>query len=211
MIINMNISETIREISIIAFPVLVSLTFHEVAHGWVAYLLGDPTAKNMGRLTLNPIAHLDPIGTLVFALTRMVGWAKPVPINPRNFKNPLKGMMWVAVSGPTSNIILALICALLFKVTHNTLTMNNALIMLPIVKMLEAGVSINVALAMFNMLPIPPLDGWNVIKGLAPIENVIELERLEPYGFLIIIMFIMSGMVDSTIVPIMRSVIAFLI
>ncbi|MBU2590483.1 MAG: site-2 protease family protein [Nitrospinae bacterium] len=207
----MRIAETIREISIIAIPVLASLTFHEVAHGWVAYLLGDPTAKNMGRLTLNPIAHLDPVGTLVFAVTRMVGWAKPVPINPRNFKNPLKGMMWVAISGPTSNIVLALICALLFKLTRNTLNMNNAFIMLPIIKMLAVGVSINIALAMFNMLPIPPLDGWNVVKGLVPIENVIELEKLEPYGFLIIIIFIMSGAVDSTIVPIMRTVIGFLI
>ncbi len=208
---NMNIAETIREISIIAIPILASLTFHEVSHGYVAYLLGDPTAKNMGRLTLNPIAHLDPVGTLVFAVTRMVGWAKPVPINPRNFKNPLKGMMWVALSGPTSNIVLALICALLFNITRNTLTMNNAFIVLPVVKMLGVGVSINVALAMFNSLPIPPLDGWNVVKGLVPIETVMELEKLEPYGFLIIIVFIISGMVDRIVVPLMRTVITFLI
>lgn len=207
----MDIAATIREISIIAIPVLASLTFHEVSHGYVAYLLGDPTAKNMGRLTLNPIAHLDPIGTLVFAATRMVGWAKPVPINPRNFRNPLKGMMWVAISGPGSNIVLAIICSLLFKITRNMLTMNNAFIMLPVVKMLGVGVSINVALAMFNSLPIPPLDGWNVVKGLVPIENVMDMEKLEPYGFFIIIVFIMSGMVDRIIVPLMRTVIGFLI
>ncbi|MBI5875230.1 MAG: site-2 protease family protein, partial [Deltaproteobacteria bacterium] len=97
-----SIASIIQDIAILAVPVLLAVTFHEVAHGWVADRLGDPTARLLGRLTLNPLKHLDPVGTIVFFLTRMIGWAKPVPVNPLNFRDPLKGMMWVAIAGPVT-------------------------------------------------------------------------------------------------------------
>lgn len=210
-----NISQTIQEISILAIPVLMSLTFHEFAHGWVANMMGDPTAKRLGRLSLNPLVHLDPIGTLMFVVTRMFGWAKPVPVDPRNFKNPRKDMVWVALAGPAMNIILAVVSASLLKMMPYSLDPNAGKLYVMIIKplsiMLWASVSINVALAVFNFIPIPPLDGGRILYGLLPPDKAMVFNKIEPYGFILLIIFIMSGMVDKLVVPFIRLIIGILI
>jgi Zn-dependent protease len=142
--------------------VLVSLTLHELAHAWVAYRLGDPTAKEQGRLTLNPIVHIDPIGTATFVVTYLIaglpfGWARPVPVDPRNFKRPLEGMALVAVAGPLMNFVLALVCLALFRHGGFSGTVLDAL---------EIGYTVNVVLGIFNLLPIPPLDGSRIVGVL---------------------------------------------
>ena len=111
----MDIANIIQQIVLLACPILIAVTFHELAHGYVAYRLGDPTAKMLGRLTLNPLKHLDPVGTLAFIVTRMIGWAKPVPVNPNNLRNPKKDMMWVSIAGPATNFVIAIIAAIAFK------------------------------------------------------------------------------------------------
>jgi Zn-dependent protease len=139
--------------------VLASLTLHELAHAWVAYRLGDPTAKEQGRLTLNPIVHIDPIGTLTFVVTYLLaglpfGWARPVPVEPRNFKRPLEGMALVAVAGPVTNFLLALGCLAVFR--HGGFSG-------AVLDALEIGYTVNVVLGIFNLLPIPPLDGSRIV------------------------------------------------
>ena len=146
---------------IIQIPtLLLALTFHEFAHGYVAYRLGDPTAKNMGRLTLNPIKHLDPIGTLAFLLIKF-GWARPVPVNPMYFSNPRKGMLWVALAGPATNLALAVLSAILIKLIIASFAIVPyppfmKAVIIPVFSMLVASVWINLVLCVFNFLPIPP-------------------------------------------------------
>jgi Zn-dependent protease len=184
------LEETIRQIAIWALPVLLAIVFHEVAHGWVAYHLGDSTAARMGRLTLNPIAHVDLFGTILIPLLLIVsnapflfGYAKPVPVNFRNLNNPRLGMVWVALAGPAVNIMLAFVAALAF----------HGLPLVPadyakwVADNLKNTLITNVVLAVFNMLPIPPLDGGRVAVGLLPNVLAYPLSRLEPYGMLILI------------------------
>ncbi len=204
----------IQDIAILSVPVLLAVTFHEFAHGWVADKLGDPTARFLGRLTLNPIKHLDPIGTLVFFLTKMIGWAKPVPVNPWNFKDPLRGMMWVAVAGPITNLFLAAISAIIFKLLFTSgIFFNSALsfFMEPLYMMLKVSVVINVGLAVFNFIPIPPLDGSKILMGLLPREQAAVFARLEPYGFLILILLIMTDIIHLIISPIINFTVSLLI
>jgi len=199
-----SIASIIQDIAILAVPVLLAITFHEVAHGWVADKLGDSTARLLGRLTLNPIKHLDPIGTLVFFMTRMIGWAKPVPVNPLNFKDPLKGMMWVAIAGPVTNLFLAAASAFIFRMLVATgLLFDPSLsfIMKPVTMMIHASVIINIGLAFFNFIPIPPLDGSKVLMGLLSREQAEVFARIEPYGFIILILLIMSNVVHKILSP----------
>ncbi|MBI4688508.1 MAG: site-2 protease family protein, partial [Nitrospirae bacterium] len=179
-----DIANIIREISLLAVPLLIAVTFHEVAHGYVADKLGDPTARLSGRLTINPLKHLDPVGTMVFIFTRMIGWAKPVPVNPYNLKNPRRDMMWVSLAGPGANFIIATISALLYK----TLLVFSVLpeeIYLPLILMLRYCVVLNIGLAVFNLIPVPPLDGSKILMGLLSPRQAIAYSRIEPYGFLI--------------------------
>ncbi|MFP4071198.1 MAG: site-2 protease family protein [Desulfovibrionales bacterium] len=202
-----DISEILREISILAVPFLMAITFHEVAHGYVAYLLGDPTAKNEGRLTLNPLKHLDPMGTLVLVLTRMIGWAKPVPVDPRYFKDPRKGMIYVSLAGVTANFILAVLFALLFRViffylnTGTSPVMTNVLI--PLALMAKAGVMINLVLGIFNLIPIPPLDGSKVVAGFMPAGMAMNYLSIERYGFFIILFLVFFGFFQKILFPIL--------
>jgi len=196
----------IIEFIILAPPLLLALTFHEFSHGFVAFSLGDPTAKNNGRLTMNPLRHLDPIGTIAFFFIKF-GWAKPVPVNPLNFKNPRKDMLWVALAGPVSNVFLAIISAILTKTVWfiaSAVPYSHILeaILVPFNQMLIASVWINLVLAIFNFLPIPPLDGSRILSGILPEDMARSYASIEQYGFIIILLLAFSGILGKLIVPI---------
>ncbi len=203
-------SDFITQLIILAPPLLLGLTFHEFAHGYVAYRLGDPTAHSLGRLTLNPLKHLDPIGTIAFFFIKF-GWAKPVPVNPRYFKNPARDMLWVALAGPLTNLGLAIASAIIVKILwfftaiipHNGFTTG---IIVPLNGMLIASVWINLVLCVFNFLPIPPLDGSRILYGLLPADLARSYQKIEPYGFIIILVMAFSGMLSKVILPIISSV-----
>lgn len=192
-------------LSLLAVPILLAVTVHEVAHGWVADKLGDPTARLAGRLTLNPFKHLDPVGTLVFVVTRMVGWAKPVPVNPYNLKNPQRDMIWVAAAGPAANILLASGFALIYHIFNSLLDFSFEFVTTPVVAMAQMGVYINLGLATFNILPIPPLDGSNILMGILPRELAIQYERITPYGFIILLILIFTDLVSTVLFPIINT------
>ncbi|HVA54598.1 MAG TPA: site-2 protease family protein, partial [Gammaproteobacteria bacterium] len=163
----------IQLIIIWAPPVLFAITLHEVAHGWVARRFGDPTAQMLGRLTINPLKHIDPVGTIIVPVLLLVlhtgflfGWAKPVPISPRNFKNPRRDMAIVAAAGPLSNLVMGIIWALVIRL--GALLYPTLHWIEPLIYMGLAGVLINVALMVFNLIPLPPLDGGRVLVGLLP-------------------------------------------
>ena len=176
----------------------LSIAFHECAHGWVAYKLGDPTPKYSGRLTLNPIAHIDPFGTIILPLllllaskgTFAIGYAKPVPINTYHFKNPKKDIRWVGAAGPMANFSIALFLTIILK-TRIT----------PFSDVLLAGIFINLILSLFNLIPIPPLDGSKILASLLPNHIVKNYLKLEPYGFIIILGLVMTGFFQWFIVP----------
>jgi Zn-dependent protease len=175
---------------------LLALTIHEVAHGWVADRLGDRTARFHGRLTLNPLAHLDPFGTLAIFLIGF-GWAKPVPVDVRGLRNPRRDFMLVAAAGPASNLLLATAMAgCLQLIPWRAAGAGAAWLVVPIMLMLREGVWVNVLLAVFNLLPIPPLDGGRVVSGLLPLRPALTYNRLEPYGFLIIFALFFSGIMS---------------
>ncbi len=196
----------ISQLIILAPPLLFALTFHEFAHGFIAYRLGDPTAKDAGRLTLNPLKHLDPLGTIAFFIIKF-GWAKPVPVNPNYFQNPKRDMLWVALAGPVTNLALAVVSAIL---TRGIWMLASALpysaaaeaILVPLNSMLVASVWINLVLCIFNFLPIPPLDGSRILVGLLPNDLALSYLRVERFGFIIIMVLAFSGILSKVIVPI---------
>jgi len=184
-------------LSIFFFAVII----HEYAHGWIAWKLGDSTAKAAGRLTLNPLAHIDPIGTIFLPLILLItnspvvfGWAKPVPVAFRNLDNPKKDMVWVAIAGPTANVLFAIFLSFILKLSVGASPLFLAV--------LTSGILINLVLAIFNMLPIPPLDGSRVTMGLLPIDLARRYAKLEPYGFIIIFGLLYLGVIGSVIWPV---------
>lgn len=197
-------NDTIRYIVLMIVPVLFSLSVHEACHGYAAYALGDPTAKLQGRLTLNPLKHIDIFGLAVLFITRMIGWAKPVPVDPRYFKNPRKDMLWVALAGPGSNLALGLVFALLLNYVGPLMKGN---IFYPVKVMMEIMVFINVGLAIFNLIPIPPLDGGRVIVGLLPEKMANSWAKIEPYGFIILLFLIFTKAVNFVIFPIITGIV----
>jgi len=180
--------------------ILFALTVHEFCHAWVADMLGDDTAKRQGRLTLNPIAHLDVFGTILMFLAGF-GWAKPVPVNPLNFENPRKGMLLVAIAGPISNLVMAIVAGMILKfgildvkgtVINPSVTGIMPTLLVVVILTLQFGV----ALAVFNMLPLPPLDGSRVVYGLLPERQAYAYSRFEPYGIIILFgLFFFGGRV----------------
>ena len=194
----------IQKITILAMPILLALTLHEYAHGWVANRLGDPTARLLGRLTLNPIRHLDPMGTLVFVMTGMIGWAKPVPVNALQLRNPRKDMMWVALAGPLTNLMLAALSVVCFKLLSSINIPSAEAIVEPLAIMARASIRINVALAVFNILPIPPLDGSRVMAWILPYRQAEFYEQVEPYGFIILLLLVFTGIVGAFLWPVIR-------
>ncbi len=198
-------TETLIRIGIWAVPVLFSIIVHEVSHGYMAYKLGDPTAKMMGRLTLNPIPHLDIVGTVILPIMMIVmggpvfGWAKPVPFNPFNFYqhvNHRKGTMLVALAGPLSNFTLAFIAGFFLFLSYRY-TGNSSLTML-----IDAFIYINLYLAVFNLIPIPPLDGSKILMGILPAKYDYLFLKIERYGFFILIFLLMTGAIRALLYPV---------
>ncbi len=186
---------------ILLIPVLlISLAVHEFSHGYVAWLCGDPTPKYAGRLTLNPLNHLDPLGTLSLFITQAIGWAKPVPINPNYFKNPWRDMALVAIAGPLSNFFLALTFAFLLQ-AWEAFGLSPTFKLFQ--KMLYLGARINLSLAIFNLLPIPPLDGSKVIVKYLPRRLRYDYLKLEMIGFIIILLLAVTGILHLIIHPIL--------
>ena len=213
-LIMLDVANILRQLAISAIPILIAITFHEVSHGVIANRLGDPTAKLMGRLTLNPIVHIDLVGTIIMPFMLLVftngqfvfGYAKPVPINPMNFKNPRRDMAVSAAAGPVTNILLAvasqLILSLIINPAFALLPQNiGAAVLTPLSYMLESSIIINVVLAVFNMIPVPPLDGGRVIVGLLPHKQALSYSKIEPYGFIIVIILVVTGIAHKIIFP----------
>ena len=196
----MDINHFIQQLVILAPPFLFALTFHELAHGYVAWHLGDPTAKDAGRLTMNPLKHIDPLGVIAFIIMK-IGWAKPVPVNPSYFKDPQKGMLLVALAGPAANVVTAIASAILVKLLI-MLPFIPMYLLKPMVGMLVASVWINIMLAVFNCLPIPPLDGSRVLMGLLPPDAARSYAKLEPYGFILLLILFYAGLIGKVIMPI---------
>ncbi len=200
-----NIDGFIRDILIFALPVLMAITFHEVAHGYVAYLLGDPTAKDAGRLTLNPIKHLDPIGAIALFIVK-VGWAKPVPINPLFFKNPKRDLFLVSAAGPATNFILAILFAFIIRLIliffANISPGSGANILAIVIDICSAGVLINIGLGVFNLIPVPPLDGSNMLMVMLPDEIAQKMYSFGKYGMILLILLFFTGIVQKAILPI---------
>ena len=206
-----NIAAQISHLAVAFLPVLLGIILHEVAHGWAALRCGDPTARMLGRLTLNPVPHIDPMGMGVFVFTALFtpfvfGWAKPVPVNPRHFRNYRRGMLLVSAAGPLTNMLLALTFAACLRVlllAPAEFIMNTA----PgefLLQMFQVGIAANFTLAWINLLPIPPLDGGHILETLLPGQIALHFQRLERYGFLLLVLLIASGALSAVLMPLVR-------
>jgi Zn-dependent protease len=205
----------LEEIIPVAIILILSLSFHEAAHAWTADRLGDPTARMLGRLTLNPIAHIDWIGTVLFPLIAMstgapiIGWAKPVPVNMKNLRHPRRDFAVVAVAGPISNLILAVVgAAVLMVIPGGATAMASGT---SVASFLVLAVVVNVLLAVFNMIPVPPLDGGNVLAGLVPEQSALVIDRVRPYGILVLYALMFTGILTVITRPVQRFILSWLL
>jgi Zn-dependent protease len=204
------------------FVVLFAITIHEASHGYAALKMGDPTAYQMGRITLNPIRHIDPVGTILLPLILIImgappfGWAKPVPVNPLNLKDPRKDNLIISIAGPLSNLSVAVIAFVIIKIL---MSLNPSLfygrggftnLLSPLIQILYLTIVINVILAIFNLIPIPPLDGSGVVTGLISQEAADKYEQIRPYGFFILILLIMTGVIGRILGVVLRIVDSFI-
>ena len=196
----MDIAQLIQTVALYALPVLFAITAHEAAHGYVAHHFGDDTSWKLGRVTLNPVPHIDPVGTILMPLMLyfatsgafLFGYAKPVPVRFGNLRNPKRDMVWVALAGPASNLAQALLWGILFYV------LQGAGITEPFFqKMCQGGILVNVVMFAFNLFPLPPLDGGRILVGLLPYRQAEMVSRLEPWGFFIVMGLVLIGVVSS--------------
>ena len=196
----MDIAQLIQTVALYALPVLFAITAHEAAHGYVAHHFGDDTAWKLGRVTLNPVPHIDPVGTILMPLMLyfatsgafLFGYAKPVPVRFGNLRNPKRDMVWVALAGPASNLVQAWLWGMLFYV------LQGAGITEPFfLKMCQGGILVNVVMFAFNLFPLPPLDGGRILVGLLPYRQAEMVSRLEPWGFFIVMGLVLIGVVSS--------------
>ena len=198
---------------------IASLSVHEAAHAWAADRLGDPTARLLGRLSLNPVVHVDPIGTLLFPLIAMltrvplIGWAKPVPVDTRHLRHPKRDFALIAAAGPASNLIMAAIGAVIFALLPHAAPGDIAgrAVISPLFNLVVEFVQLNVLLAVFNMIPVPPLDGGNVLGGLLPYRLAVEYDRLRPWGFLILYALMLSGALGRIVGPVTGVIISWML
>ena len=190
----------IQTLAISALPVIFAITLHEAAHGYAARHFGDPTAWQLGRISLNPLRHIDPVGTIVIPIAILLfsggsflfGYAKPVPVNFNNLRNPKRDMIWVALAGPASNLVQALLWLALFIVLIGVGVEERFFL-----QMAKGGVLVNLVMWAFNLFPLPPLDGGRILVGLLPYRSAATLSRVEPYGFFIVLALVLSGIVGT--------------
>lgn len=223
-----DLAQSLRLLTVSIIPLLLSIILHEVAHGLAARRLGDPTADMMGRLTLNPVPHLDPVGLICLVLTSLggsfiIGWAKPVPINTRFFRRPARDLMLVALAGPGCNFLLALLFTLcaagialvspefLLYFLFREIPQPSGVIMPFLAQMCLQGIIINVCLAWFNLLPIPPLDGSRVVSYFLPMRAALTYARLENYGFVLLLVLLISGVLGAVLEPLVRGTLDLLL
>lgn len=196
----------VQKIILGAVPVIFAITVHEVAHGWVASRLGDQTARLLGRLTLNPVKHVDPIGTVALPLVLLAvggfifGWAKPVPVDWRNLRRPRLYMALVAAAGPGANVLMLILWALFARaLLGQQAALGEAV--LPLFYMASIGITINIALIVLNLLPLPPLDGSRIVSSLLPPGQALAYNRLERYGLLILLVLLATGVLGKVLLP----------
>lgn len=197
----------IQKIAIWAIPILFAISLHEVAHGWVASWFGDQTARLSGRLSLNPLKHIDLVGTVIVPLLMLIvsnfifGWAKPVPVDPRNLHHPRRDLALVAIAGPIANLLMALFWGSITKLGFMSVQMGNAWLGRPLILMGGAGIMINVVLAVLNLIPLPPLDGSKILSSVLPRRSAYYFALLEPYSLLILILLIFTGLLSRVMLP----------
>lgn len=207
--------DLIQTIAIYALPVLFAITVHEAAHGYVARHFGDPTAWQLGRITLNPVKHIDAIGTLLvpalllFASKGqfMFGWAKPVPVDFGRLRKPKQDMLWVAAAGPAANLLMALGWAALLKLA---IVMPDNAYSLPLAEMARAGINVNAVLMLLNLLPLPPLDGGRIVVSLLPWHLAVRFAQIERFGFVILLALLFLGGLDIILTPLLRHFLFFI-
>ncbi|MDC9725658.1 MAG: site-2 protease family protein [Gammaproteobacteria bacterium] len=205
----------IQKIIIWGIPVIFAITIHEVAHGWVALQFGDRTAQMMGRLTLNPIKHIDPLGTIIIPGVLLMaggfifGWAKPVPVTFQNLRKPKSDMAWVALAGPAANFVMAILWAIIAKIGISIYAADIAMGE-PMIYMAVAGIMINAMLMTLNLLPLPPLDGGRILVSLLPGPLAWQVGRIEPYGFFILVGLLYFGILSMVLWPLIGAFITLL-